>query len=403
MNTVLFVDDEPNILDGLRRLLFPLRHEWHMAFAGSGAEALEVLGRSVVDVVVSDLRMPGMDGVQLLTEVAQKYPHIVRITLSGHADSEVTLRRIGLAHQSLSKPCDADILRATITRALGLRKFLSDEPLQDLLSRLPALPTLPAHYARLLGELDSPTASPSTIGELIAQDIGLTAKVLQFVNSALLAFRRHIVDPAECVQLVGVKTIKALALLLRVFAAVEGANAESGVFTALWNHSVLTSRTARQIASAERLTGEVAEAGMVAGLLHDVGKIILAVSLPAQYRQVTALAKRDGTSWCDAELEVFRASHASVGAYLLALWGLPDAIVEAVAYHHVPRQCAQPGVTAVLVVHVADAIAHETDAEDRTPADTHLDGELLSELGLTARLDAWKAAALAATARGACV
>jgi len=110
---VLFVDDEPRILDGRRRMLRSMRHEWKMSFAETGQEALAILANQPFDVVVVDMRMPGMDGVQLLSEVRKRH-QIIRIVLSGTADREAILRAVGLAHQYLSKPCDAETLKSVL-------------------------------------------------------------------------------------------------------------------------------------------------------------------------------------------------------------------------------------------------------------------------------------------------
>src|SRR5262245_37814840 len=99
MKKILFVDDEPNVLQGLERMLRSMRHEWEMQFAMSGPAALERLAEQTFDVIVSDMRMPGMTGAQLLTEVSQRHPHIVRIILSGQADQEDILRSVGPTHQ----------------------------------------------------------------------------------------------------------------------------------------------------------------------------------------------------------------------------------------------------------------------------------------------------------------
>src|SRR5256885_11774657 len=127
MIRILFVDDEPKVTEGLHRMLRSMRREWEMTFATSGAEALEKLSAKPFDVVVSDMRMPGMDGCQLLTEVMRRHPQVVRIILSGYSDKETIMRSIGLAHHYLSKPCDAETLKETIRRACDLRDQLEEE------------------------------------------------------------------------------------------------------------------------------------------------------------------------------------------------------------------------------------------------------------------------------------
>ena len=136
MKTLLFVDDEPRVLQGLQRQLRPMRHEWDMNFVESGRQALEFMAAQPVDIIISDMMMPGMDGSQLLSEVLKRHPQTVRIVLSGHAEREAVLRLVGPAHQYLSKPCDADELRKAIVRAFSLRDLLGNEQLKRLTTRI---------------------------------------------------------------------------------------------------------------------------------------------------------------------------------------------------------------------------------------------------------------------------
>ncbi len=189
---VLFVDDEPKILEGLRRMLRPLRNEWEMSFVNSGQEALDILAQQPFDVIVTDMRMPAMNGAELLHEVRKRYPHMVRFVLSGQASQETMLRSIGPMHQYLSKPCDSGILKSTLTRSCQLRSILSNEKLHNLVSRIDWLPSLPSLYIEMVEELQKPEASTKILGKLISKDIAMSAKILQLVNSAFFGVRQHI-------------------------------------------------------------------------------------------------------------------------------------------------------------------------------------------------------------------
>jgi YesN/AraC family two-component response regulator len=184
---ILFVDDDPNVLQGLRRMFRPLRHEWDMTFIESGQEALALLAHTPCDVVVSDMRMPEMNGVQLLMAVKERYPHIIRIVLSGYAGHELLLPSVKLAHQYLSKPCDAAILQTAINRTCTLYELLSKETLQRLVAGITLLPSLPTLYQEIMEAVHSPNSSLAQIGKIIEQDLGMTAKILQLVNSAFFA------------------------------------------------------------------------------------------------------------------------------------------------------------------------------------------------------------------------
>jgi DNA-binding NarL/FixJ family response regulator len=187
---LLFVDDDVNVLEGLRRVLRNQRNEWDMHFAGSGAEALQELERMPMDIVIADISMPNMNGVQLLEHVMNRYPNIIRMIFSGHSESDLIMKSVTVTHQYLSKPCNPDILKSVINQAAESKVFLQNENLKKLVSKLGALPSVPALYREITKELQSPEASINKVGAIISQDPGISAKILLIANSAYFG-RRH--------------------------------------------------------------------------------------------------------------------------------------------------------------------------------------------------------------------
>ena len=389
MKTLLFVDDEPKVLQGLQRQLRSMRNEWEMNFRESGSQALEFMTSRTVDVIVTDMTMPGMDGAQLLTEVMKRHPHTVRLVLSGHADREAVLRLVGPAHQYLSKPCNAEELRSAIARALALRDLLSNEDLKQLASRTCSLPSLPSLHLQLTDELRKDEPSLERAAEIISKDIGMTTKVLQLVNSAFFGLPQPAANTLEAVTYLGLTTVRALVLSVQVFSQFDQKAIRNFSIEALAQHCWMTGLVARHIAELEHCDPKIDDQCFLAGLLHDVGQIILAAGLPEQYTRVLETARETNRPIWEAELAEFGATHAEVGAYLLGLWGLPNPVVEAVALHHRPAQCAFHGFSPVLAVHVADAFTHEA-APPIAQTDTLLDTAYLAELGLAGRMDEWR-------------
>ncbi len=195
---ILFVDDEMNVLAGLKRMLRTQRNEWEMHFAGGGHAALELMQQHMFDVVVSDMRMPGMDGAELLTRVSELYPNTVRLVLSGQSEHEKIFRAVGPAHQFMSKPCDPEVLIGTIQRACALQCRMQDESLRRIITQVKFLPTLPSIYRDLVTKLKSDDSSLDEIGEMIGRDISMTAKVLQLVNSSFFGLPQHVTCPQPC-------------------------------------------------------------------------------------------------------------------------------------------------------------------------------------------------------------
>jgi HD-like signal output (HDOD) protein len=391
MKNLLFVDDEPRVLQGLERQLRVMREEWQMDFVESGPKALEFLASAPVDVLVTDMMMPGMDGAQLLTEVMKRYPHTVRLVLSGHADREAVLRLVGPAHQYLSKPCNAEELRTAVARALAMRELLTSEPLKQLASRIDTLPSLPSSHEQLIRELRKPEPSVERVADIISRDIGMTTKILQLVNSAFFGLSQPASNVVEGVMYLGLATIRALVLSTQVFSQFDQATIKAFSIDGIAQHCWMTGVIARRIADAEQRDPKISDQCFLAGLLHDLGYLILAAGMPEQYAQALRTARESDLPVWEVEQAQLSASHAEVGAYLLGLWGLPTPVIEAVALHHRPSAAACKGFSAVIAVHVADALAHSLAPNLPEPAALGIDMVHLATLGLDGRLEDWKA------------
>lgn len=395
MKTLLFVDDEPKVLQGLQRQLRPMRHEWDMNFTEGGEQALAFMAAQPVDIVVSDMMMPGMDGSQLLGEVLKRHPQTVRIILSGQSGSEAIFRLVGPAHQYLSKPCDADELRKAITRALALRDLLGNDRLKHLTTRVKTLPSLPALQHQLAAELQKNSPSLECVGEIISHDIAMTAKILQLVNSAFFGLAQPVNNPVEAAIYLGLNTIHSLVLSADFFSQYEQQRCRAFSLEALAQHSWLTGVLARRVAHLERQDVKIIEQCFLAGLLHDVGQLILASGLPEEYAEVIAKSRNQRLPVWQVEQEFFGATHADVGAYLLALWGLSNPITEAVALHHQPSRCAAPEFSPAVAVHTADVFAHEIAGADTEASPPLLDIPCLTSLGFAGRIEIWRESCIA--------
>jgi putative nucleotidyltransferase with HDIG domain len=384
---ILFVDDEPNVLSGLQRTLRPMQYQWEMEFVPSGEEALQALGLRPFDAVVTDMRMPGMTGAQLLDVVRDRFPQTIRIVLSGQSERESLVRSISSAHQFLSKPCEPEKLKSVIEGTIALANLLEDEALKKFISRLKCVPSIPTVYQEFTKEMRSADPSAQRLGKIISQDMGMTSKVLQTVNSAGYGIRVEISDPARAVMMLGIDTIQAMLLSLGVFSSFDPRVLSAQEASRLWDHSVLVSRFTRLIAKAEGVAPADLGSYESAGLLHDIGKLVMASADPKEYRLIENVAFSTETDQCVVEKEVFGCSHPEVGAYLLGLWGLPSHIIEAVAWHHEPSKSPSVKFSSLAAVHVASALDGHMDASfGQAPV---FDEAFLARLGLTGRREVW--------------
>lgn len=387
---VLFVDDEPFVLQGLQRMLRNMRSEWDMVFVTSGAEGLEVLARSHVDVVVADMRMPGMNGAQFLNHVKELHPGTVRLVLSGYADRDLILQAEGATHQFLSKPCDPGTLRSVILSAMHLAPAIHSPEVRRVVGSIAHLPSVPTIYEEILLTLESEASTIEALAALVRRDPGMSANLLKLVNSAYFGLRQRISEPGEAIAFLGVDTLKSLALLHGIFGQVAGfpAGVDPGW---LWTHAVDTAAAAREIARMEGLGHEGQSEAFTGGLLHDIGLLILVSSFKEEYLRITDLLRRDALSLPEAERSVLGAHHGEVGAHLLSLWGVPERVVDAVARHHDPRFGEAGTVDPALIVFAAEAfMAPEGDYRAFRIAREPEPGPVAAALG-PARFVSWKA------------
>jgi putative nucleotidyltransferase with HDIG domain len=386
---ILFVDDELNIIQGLKRMFYNMKNDWEMFFALSGDEALNILEENPIDVVISDMRMPNMDGAELLNKVCVLYPQTVRIILSGHSDEKMILKSAKSTHQFIAKPCNPDILKGTIERAVALRDVLMDKNLIRIVTGAGNLPSLPDLYYRLVEELNSEDASLKEIGNIIKSDIVMTAKILQLVNSAFFGLPQTVMNPQQAVNLLGTETIKALILSIGIFSAFSKVRTPGFSLENLWEHSMHVGTLAKKIMLDVTSDTQKAEDTVIAGLLHDIGKLLM-IQTEGYSKKISDILMEKEMTISEAEYKVFGTSHAEVGAYLLSLWGLPSVIIESVAYHHNPSNSLSSNFSILTALHVSNAFYSHRELPKNFADSPYLDKKYLHLLKIESKLNKWE-------------
>ena len=394
MTRILFVDDDPMVLSAFRRFLRRKMDKWDTEFCESGQHALERFGEQPFDIVVSDMRMPGMDGADLLKTVREISPSTVRVVLSGYSDPATVERVLPVAHRFLSKPCLPSDLIQVVEGLSSLSEHGMDPVARDILGAIDTLPSPPQTFSELSRTIRDPRAGPRSVGRVIEQDMAMSAKLLQLVNSAFFGTAKRVTSLDAAVTHLGMSIVSSLVLTLEVFEAAQGIVLPSDVSLAsLQRHAVLTQQIASLLMKGNP---EGKEAAAVGGLLHDIGILVLAARLPDRLNTAVESAKADGVAFHEAEREVIGTTHASVGAYLLGLWGLPTEVVDVVTRHHDTPSVESGTLDPAGAVHVADLLATEAGLQDvRTvfepDATVELDALACGPLG--ERLPDWRSAA----------
>ena len=390
---ILFVDDEPRIISGLRRRMHSWRTEWETFGAQGGSEALDILSHNEI-VIVSDMRMPGMMGYDLLEEVRKRHPRAIRLALSGQASKVDVDQCVGAAHRFLSKPCGAETLEEALSRARVLMEMPLPDRFKTTIRRLQALPSLPAAYDFLRRELDTEAPTSQAVAAAVSQDIAISLRVLQLVSSSFYAAGVEMTGLARQTEFLGVGVFQRLARSPVAFCRCSRPEGESFSLAGECSHARTVASFAKRIVEMEGAEQHAAEEAYAAGLLHDVGKIVWISQFPDEYDDALSMAWEQEMALVDAEYKVLQATHAAAGAYLLGLWGLPDAVVAGAAFHHRPSDAPEGKMIPAVIVHAADALAHEFAGVPGGIPHPELNESYMGQAGLAHRASAWRDACL---------
>jgi HD-like signal output (HDOD) protein/CheY-like chemotaxis protein len=368
---ILLVDDEIRVLEGLERLLYS-HDEWEIMTASSGEQGLEIMDQFPIDLLVTDMRMPGMDGAELMTLTRERHPEVVRVVLSGHTEDIASMRAARVAHQFLDKPCDARSFIAVIERTVLLRRYLDDDNVRKALGRVESLPSVPRLYCELSAALDADRPADDLAG-IIRQDPALAAKLLQLVNSSFFVRGSSISDVATAVMRLGVRIVRDLTMVVEVFGRARGKVPPCISIEKLQLRSLRTAQLAQKLVQPSQVA-----ATFMAGLLRDVGLLALAEISPKMICELYA-------SGCPRRCPVEPAAppardcHGDIGAYILGAWGLPLDVIDGVANHDAPERIGGTSMTVSSAVYIACALV-----DDKSP-----DAALLARTGLTSELPRW--------------
>ncbi len=388
MKKILFVVLDPRLSAGMAQACAQGGEPFEVRRVANAREALDSLARTPCDIIVAELGLPGTNGGELLAAMRLQHPRCVRLLLAEPRQRELAARYAGEAHQTLPRGVSSNALLNTLVRAGALHDVLNSERLMNLVANLDSLPSMPGLYLALISAMKDPNSTIGSLGQIIARDIGMTARVLQIVNSVVFGLREKIADPGQAATFLGLDTLRSLVLSVGVFSQFEQGEVEEFSVEETWEHSLEVAAFTRAILLAERCDKKLLEEGALAGMMHDCGKLVLASNRAKRLRAAAELSERDGLDRSDTERRIFGASHAGLGAYLLCEWGMPSGVIEAVCFHHDPGRCREQDFSLLTAVHAANCLAH-SDLDAAVGAIPGLDWEYLERLGLARRVPYW--------------
>jgi HD-like signal output (HDOD) protein len=382
---ILFVDDDLHILKGISRASEEYTDFWETDYVSSGSEALEKLAHNNFDAIVTDMHMPIMNGLQLLEKVSKINPEVIRFVLSGNISEAQSFQLPGLVHQIIPKPSEIQTIYSIVEDACSMRDIITNPNLIKTITGIKSLPSLPLLYNRIMAELQRKEPETKIIGEIIAQDPGMTAKILQLVNSAFFGLADHVTSPQRAVSLLGLNTIKALVLGVQVFSEFEEKEKYPISIDMIWKHSIMVSELSSQIAKSLLLTTSEQDDARVAGILHDAGKLIQ-FRIPEFFKTVEII---DGNVSFESEFIAYGTTHAEMGGYLLGIWRIPTQIVEAVILHHNYPSVNNLKISIATSLYISNGIINVLSQNNEMIYDKYLDINFLRKMNLIDQLPIW--------------
>lgn len=389
---ILFVDDSELIINGIQRQLRPLRDQWQMFFAYSGTEALELMSRQPIDLIVSDIMMPQMRGDELLKQVRDLYPGTVRMILSGYADEETLKSGLEVSHQFLSKPCTPETLREVISQIFKIQSCLDNPQLASSLGNPASLPSLPKVYEELNKAIADENITTQEIAEIFSRDMVLSAKLLHLVNSPYFGLNRIISNLSEAINLVGVKKLNSLVLSVHIKNAFPVDNPEIERYMEyLWQDAWRVADLAKLIAHCEQQDGDRPDQAYLGGLLHNMGLLIFMSRGGEKLNRLLELVKSTQTPVHQLETKIFGFNRSEAAAYILSLWKIPPRVIESILLQNNPSASDYNGVNALTAVHVASSLLKPSVMKgyDRL-FDMKLDADYLQRIDRVDRLETWQ-------------
>ncbi|HEX3718988.1 MAG TPA: HDOD domain-containing protein [Verrucomicrobiae bacterium] len=385
--TIYIVDDQPEVLETAILVVRGVMPEALVTGFTNPEKALAAIQSNPPRLILSDQIMPGMQGSELLEEVRLAAPGTLRIMMSGYVALD-QLHVITSAHQYVAKPFDALELKELLRRTFAAQDRFGDKRLQFLVTSLRSLPSLPQVHHTLLSELQDNRGASATIGQMISQDAGLSAKVLQLANSPLFGREYVVSNPAEAVVCLGTRMIAAVVLAQSLFKHYKATRHQELDVSKVWNHSWETAALAQRYCREKALPRSDGDEAFLAGLLHETGRLILVDNFPTEYQSACEAARKENLSLTDALAKTFGTTPSQIAAFLLDLWGMPPGAVQAVSELDRAARQSATDFSMASALYIADQMATRNSPPDQFLA-AEWDADYVRSIGCPPEVEAW--------------
>jgi HD-like signal output (HDOD) protein len=391
MKPILFVTEDSALLEGLRQGLRHKRLDWRMDFVSTGKSAIgRFTNGSPVEVLVTDVSVLASEGKSLVRWVAETYPNTTRIVISTPAYKSETLQAMPYATHILDKPDTVAELSELIEETLTDREAQESSQTVQFTDAFQQIQPMPQTFKLVCDLLNDPNSTLDQLGRVIMHEPAIAARLLQVANSAYFGGGSKIVSVSGAIAFLGHDIVRSIVLSENLFPSTE-----TNPYVASFRWVSARSLTGANFAMGCLENRDLASEAFSACLLMDVGLLVLAKIRPEPLRRCIREASNSGRPLFEVELEINGATHADIGAHLLAKWQLPSSIVEAVALHHRPAKPKQANLDVVVATHVAasmvESLVGAAGIGGNLDLSTMLDSNFITENGYADKVERWLA------------
>lgn len=329
--------------------------DYDVITAENSVWALNFLRTLEIDLVISDIRIRPTSGYELLSQIKEEYPNVIRIIMSESTEESSVIKAVlkNVAKFFILKPLKNEKLLEYVGQIFETEEILKSNDLLQLVNNAETLPTIDTSYQNILNMIER-DMDTGKLAKEIEKDFAISSKLLQVANSAYYGLQTGSVKHATVY--LGLYNLKSLIYSTSILNAFHGSEEDERKIKDLWTHALLTSKLLQYIYE-EFLEKKLPETAYSAGLLHNIGSLILIQNHFEDYTKVIANATPKALNMLDLEREAFQVSHQEAGGYLVSWWKLPFPIVEAALYHHRPLDPSVINRELVSAVHIAQHYA----------------------------------------------
>jgi len=375
---------------------------WAEEVSGAGASwdidrvdhlqsGLQMLASRHFDAVVVAAPASPERELSYLRQLMQAAPNCVRILYTPVLSAAYLAKALDVVHRVCLNSNTREETVALIDQAVASNRQLSHESVRRSMAAFKQLPSPPSIFHELTRQLNSERTTSQHIAGVVAKDPALTARLLRIVNSSYFGLRQPVSNIQQAVTLIGTRTLRGLALAGHFGSHYKQAK-EWNLFSleALQARSLMVARLSQALAKAAGGDAMLRDQAFLAGLLLDVGMVMLANEQSQSYAKIFGYAAKHNKPLAQVELKAFGVTHAQLAANLLTQWNLPPMVVDAVLYHHDPAGYFQKGLSPTAIDHVADALLPPLDSRLNLRINAEIDLDFLARAELDQYLPKWK-------------